>query len=205
MPGGRTFQLDISGRKPFLTHQSELGQFSLSSDSITHTYANRGSIKPFIDDLPQDLKNFVLFRGWLISESILFPAGKVDGKMTINGARGFDRKIGDRFDLTLECIRRHYRGQVNPLEDVLNRYASFFRLFVDFRGYVSFFLLDDLVDESYENVKFLHPFDDFCGSPLPGDFQAYLDYVTSVRTFSQKRAERIVGWLRDNRPDCLSE
>ena len=46
---------------------------------------------------------------------------KIDGKMTINGARGFNAKIRDRFDLTLECIRRHYRNEDSPLTDVLGR------------------------------------------------------------------------------------
>ncbi|MGO4859557.1 hypothetical protein AB4074_19940 [Arthrobacter sp. 2MCAF14] len=41
-------------------------------------------------------------------------------------ARGFGpsgRLIGDRMDLTLECIRRHYTGEPeSPLASVLNAY-----------------------------------------------------------------------------------
>ena len=81
-------------------------------------------------------------------------------KATNNIAGGFNRSIADRFDLTLECIRRHYVDQASPLASTLSRYADFFALFGDFRGYVSFFLLDDLVTDDC-SVKFFMPFDDF--------------------------------------------
>ena len=48
--------------------------------------------------------------------------------MTINGARGVNHKIQDRFDLTLECIRRFYLNEFSPLKDTLNRYKTFFKL-----------------------------------------------------------------------------
>lgn len=63
---------------------------------------------------------------------------------SINQARGINSRIRDRFDLTLESIRRHYLGTVNPLADVLARHSDFFDLFGDFRGYVDHFLLNDL-------------------------------------------------------------
>ena len=63
--------------------------------------------------------------------------------MTINGARGVNGKIKDRFDLTLECIRRHYTSEKSPLSDTLQRYSPFFNLFENFQGYVDFFLLQD--------------------------------------------------------------
>jgi hypothetical protein len=43
---------------------------------------------------------------------------------TINKARGTNRKIEDRFDLTLEYIRRHYAGADRPLAGVLSRYTA---------------------------------------------------------------------------------
>ncbi len=43
-----------------------------------------------------------------------------------------------RFDLTLECIRRHYLDEPSPLSDTLAWYADFFGLFGDFAGYVDF-------------------------------------------------------------------
>ena len=52
-------------------------------------------------------------------------------------------------DLTLECIRRHYLGQASPLSETLTRYGDFFALFGDFRDYVQFFLVNDLVTNDY--------------------------------------------------------
>ena len=54
---------------------------------------------------------------------MVFPSNRVDGKMNINGARGFLRQIADRMDLTLESIRRHFRGEPSPLGATLARYA----------------------------------------------------------------------------------
>jgi len=50
---------------------------------------------------------------------IIFPAKQVDKKMTINASRGLNRKIKDRFDLTLECIRLFYSKEDSPLSDTL--------------------------------------------------------------------------------------
>ena len=79
--------------------------------------------------------------GYTIGGMMVFPGNRIDGKATINGARGFTRKIADRFDLTLECIRRHYLNQPSPLDDTLSRYGDFFALFGNFDGYVDHFLL----------------------------------------------------------------
>jgi len=65
---------------------------------------------------------------------IMWPGWQVDGP-TMNQARGFGAKarapIGDRLDLTLECIRSDYTGDfddaVNPLGSTLTRYWVFSR------------------------------------------------------------------------------
>ncbi|WP_352311546.1 hypothetical protein, partial [Psychrobacter sp. W2-37-MNA-CIBAN-0211] len=80
------------------------------------------------------------------------------------------------FDLTLECIRRHYEGEASPLDQALLRHADFFRLFEDFRGYVDFFLLQDLVTDDYTSVRFFTPFDNFTTPALPGTPEAYERY-----------------------------
>ena len=93
---------------------------------------------------------------------MVFPANRVDGKMTINQRRvDVTTRIKDRFDLTVECIRRHYLEEPSPLSDTLARYADFFGLFGDFAGYVDFFHLQDLVNEDTSTVKFFMPFEDF--------------------------------------------
>jgi len=70
-------------------------------------------------------------------------------------------------DLTLESIRRHYRGTWSPLADVLARYRDLFVAFEDFRGYVDSWLLQDMVTNDYSAVRFFAPFDEFktCGAP----------------------------------------
>ena len=46
--------------------------------------------------------------------------------------------ICDRFDLTLECIRRYYAGVSSLLHEMLCSDSAFFDLFGDFRGMWSF-------------------------------------------------------------------
>ena len=92
--------------------------------------------------------------GCTIGGYIIFPSNRVDDKMTINGSRGINSKIKDRFDLTLECIKRFYLNEISPLTETLNRYRSFFELFNNFEGYVDFFLLQDLVKEKYSKISY---------------------------------------------------
>ena len=129
--------------------------------------------------------------GYTIGGMMVFPGNKVDGKQTINGARGFNRKIADRFDLTLECIRRHYLGEDSPLAETLARYGEFFQLFQHFKGYVDFFILQDLVTEDCAAVKFFMPFDDFATRSVPQNGGSYVEYRHRSTAFVQARNRRI--------------
>jgi hypothetical protein len=121
---------------------------------------------------------------------MVFPSNQVGRKPTINVMRGFlSRSIADRMDLTLECVRRHYLGQASPLSDTLGRYREFFDLFEDFAGYVSYFLLDDLVENG--RVRFFAPFDDFQGRATPADVPSYVDYRQASIEFVTARNQRI--------------
>ena len=132
---------------------------------------------------------------------IIFPANRIDGKSNINGARGFHYLIRDRIDLTLECIKRHYLGEKSPLADVLRRYSDFFSLFGDFRGYVEFFLLQDLVIDDFLNVKFFMPFDEFTTPAVPSSVGTYQAYKDLVMKFVRQRNERILSYIDDkNQP-----
>ncbi len=128
--------------------------------------------------------------GSTIGAYIVFPKNRIDGKHTINQARGVNSLIDDRFDLTLECIRRFYLGENSPLYKTLLRYKSFFDLFDDFLGYVHFFFLDDLLREN-NSVNFYLPFDDFKTRPLFPDVNHYLLYKERVVNFIQARNKRI--------------
>ena len=131
---------------------------------------------------------------YTIGGMTLFPGNRVDGKWTINQARGCISRISDRLDLTLECIRRHYRGEASPLGTTLARYADFFRLFDDFQGYVGFFLLQDLVTEDGAAVRLFPPFDEFQSRPVPKDLDTYREYRRQTMEFIEARNRRIARY-----------
>jgi hypothetical protein len=90
----------------------------------------------------------------------------------------------------LECIRLFYSRQQSPLYDTFLRYKDFFDLFGNFKGYIDFFLLNDLVDEN-ETIKFYLPFDNFKTRPTFADIEEYLIYKKRVMEFIKARNIRI--------------
>lgn len=194
LPCGEFFELDDSIPGHYLHHRSAAGGFSLSSDAVIPTFKWNKRIQALIPD--KDLKAFNAI-GYTMGGMMLFPGKQIEGKWTINQARGCTGQIGDRFDLTLECIRRHYSNGRSSLSDVLERYAHFFDLFGDFRGYVEFFLLQDLVSFDSSAVKMFAPFDDFCGSPIPSSADEYRAYERASRAFIEARNQRILSSSHD--------
>lgn len=191
LPSGVEFDL-VSKTAPFyLHHCSELGEFWLSSDAVIPTFQWSSHIKELVSD--QELSDFIAI-GYTIGGMMIFPASQINRKWTINQARGCTKSIGDRFDLTLECIRRHYIGGESPLSNVLARYLSFFELFRDFRGYVEFFLLQDLVTDDCSAIKFFSQFDDFKSSPVPNSLATYNEYKACATGFIEARNRRIRDW-----------
>ena len=190
LPGGTLFDLNLNTPK-LLHHISDLGEFFLSSDSVGHTYRNVKRMSPIIDQVdPKELNSFFSICS-TIGAYVIFPSKKINNKLTINSARGLNHKIQDRFDLTLECIRRFYLKQTSPLSETLDRYFSFFDLFHDFKGYVDFFLLQDLVHQNYLTINFWKPFDSFAASPLPKDVTEYYVYKKNLIEFIDKRNQRL--------------
>lgn len=190
LPSGVVFELVDTTPGVYLHHRSELGEFSLASDAVIPTFRKEGRLSQIIQQIPEELATFMSI-GYTIGGMMLFPGNRVERRMTINGARGFHPRIKDRFDLTVECIRRHYLNEWSPLNDVLGRYSAFFNVFGDFRGYVDFFLLQDLVTEDYAAVKFFAPFADFSCSPLPQSLDAYRSYRQLAVRFIEARNCRI--------------
>ncbi|MFU8945642.1 DUF6994 family protein [Mycetocola zhadangensis] len=193
LPDGSPFYLDSGFPGAYLHHKSQLGEFALASDTIVHTFASWPRMAHIIERVSDEDREEFHRIGRTVGGAILFPANRVSGKPTINGSRGMHPRIRDRFDLTLECIRRHYTGDANPLEKTLVRYADFFGLFGSFRGYVDFFLLQDLVIENHSAVRFFTPFADFTGSALPGTLEAYEQYRARTLAFVAARNVRIAG------------
>ena len=191
LPNGQTFELtNKSGI--YLYHNSGLGEYILGSDAITHSYKNH-TRKKWLTTQIQDDVNELFDTGSTIGAYTLFPNNRIDGKHSINQARGINSLIDDRFDLTLECIRLFYLGQESPLFDTLVRYKNFFDLFDTFEGYIKFFLLDDLVDEN-QHIKFYLPFDNFKTKPTFTDIDEYLKYKKGVMDFIKSRNDRIENY-----------
>jgi hypothetical protein len=167
------------------------------SDSISNSYIGTKKIAHLANKVsPSEFEEF-RDKGSTIGGYIIFPSERVGGKMTINGARGFNAKIGDRFDLTLECIRLHYQRCENPLEGTFNTPLNkfFFSLFRDFKGYVDFFLLQDLTDTQYEKVSFFTQMEKpFINSPIPETATQYREYKTATLEFVRRRNQRIREW-----------
>lgn len=193
LPDGKILELRDDKKGLYLYHQSELGEFYLGSDAITHSYKNHQYKKWLTEQIPNEV-NELFDIGSTIGAYIIFPNNRIGGKHTINQARGINSLIDDRFDLTLECIRLFYSGEMSPLYNTLLRYRKFFDLFDDFMGYIHFFLLEDLINEN-NSIKFYLPVDGFKTRPSFSDVNQYLLYKEKVVAFIHARNKRIEDYV----------
>lgn len=197
LPIGGVFNLSVTTpgyyQPHYLYHRHPvLGEFSLSSDAVMQTFT--GNTRPaYVEQFPESANEAFKTVAYTIGAMMVFPGNQIDRKMTINQARGCHPRIRDRFDLTVECIRLHYADGGSPLADVLSRYANFFALFEDFRGYVGFFLLDDLIT-SDGDVRFFTPFDNFESPAVPNDVGTYVEYRRRSIEFIEARNRRMTQW-----------
>ena len=137
LPNGKEFTLEIKGDRYGRFLLKNNFTMNLSSDRMCPHFDGKYSNKFdgwLSDNEREELKHKVR----TIGGHIVFPAHKKNG-FTINQARGVSRIICDRFDLTLECIKRFYKDEESPLSKTITNYKDFFNLFVDFKGYVDFF------------------------------------------------------------------
>jgi hypothetical protein len=191
LPNGAEFDLVDTTPSVYLYHCSQLGEFWLSSDAVIPTFVKEPSIAHVFAELPAGELQAFQHIGYTMGGMMLFPGNRIDGQMTINQQRGCHRHIKDRFDLTVECIRRHYLGADSPLRFTIDRYADFFALFGDFRGYVEFFLLQDLVTDDSAAVRFFTPFSEFAPWPVPVNTEEYRTYMRNAMEFINARNGRI--------------
>ena len=149
------------------------------SDAITASYTNWLRPRPLVDaiaGLNEEQRARYLNPPYTIGSAMIWPVRSKD-RPTINQARGLRSLVGDRMDLTLECIRRHYAGEPeSPLTDVLNAYADFFALFDGFAEFVDFFHLQDLVTPDYDEVRFYLPFENFKRRGTPATTEEHVTY-----------------------------
>ena len=183
LPNGEVMQLGIE--KGFLNWKG----MWFGSDSITASFLHdRFPLRGLVESKPNfaQWKKDYWHKTYTIGGEIIFPMVR----WSMNQARGCSIKICDRWDLTLECIRRFYVGEPTPLDKALERSREFFKLFVDFKGYVDFFLLQDCVDENY-NVKFWLETPLFVSMPMPKVLDEYYKWINSQIDFVEKRGKRI--------------
>lgn len=203
LPNGRPFILDDTVEKAYLYHKSELGEFYLASDSLIHTYYRWKRYQHIITQIPQDIMMHFYDYAYTIGGFILFPGNRVGKANTMNQERGMNKRINDRIDLTLECIRRYYNGnEDSPLKDTINLYSEFFDLFHDLKGYCEYFLLQDLVNENYTEINFFLPFNGFVSNPLPKDVEEYHEYRIKNLDFLKRRISRIEQYCISQSTEC---
>ena len=188
LPNGETIELLDGELNKYLTWKS----FNFGSDSIITSFRYKKyrymikQVMGSVCDYKKYIENYTR-KSYTIGGSIIFP--KMKG--SINQARGINNCIADRFDLTLECIRKYYNGESSPLYDTLIRNKDFFDLFVDFKGYVDFFYLQDLVSDDYNKINFWLGNGDFSENPFPKTIDEYLSWIEKQLDFVEKRNIRI--------------
>lgn len=182
LPDGRPFELHAGrARSPYLVYEADGTRFVLGSDTIATRH--RRKLHHLYAQLPDEVNDAFLRRSYTICGFMIFPVSRG----SLNQNRGTHPRIQDRWDLTLEAIRRFYEGGTSPLTTTIDRYADFFELFGSFAGYVDHFHLGDFVDAKGA-VRFLLPFDDFKTRALPSDLQTYARYrLDSLEMFEARR------------------
>ena len=188
LPNGEVMELE-DGKNVFYLRWKD---FYFGNDSITASfryYRNRVFLEKVKNEVP-DYHQYVesyLHRLYQIGGEVIFPS--IRGG--INQSRGFNPRIKDRWDLTLECIRRHYNGEDSPLKIILDKNKSFFELFVDFKGYVDFFFFQDCVNDNYSKVLLWLDTPLFVTNPIPQTTDDYFEFINKEIDF-QETMEDIV-------------
>lgn len=195
LPDGTRIEWAAEAGTTCLTHDSSLGSFRVSSDTIASLHENY--VPALWAGLSRQDQETYSRAFYTIGGFIIFPRHPI----SLNQERGRQRGISDRFDLTLECIRRHYLDvHPNPLGEVLASDSDFFRLFgvgqAGFAAYVEFFHLQDLTagnaikwfDGSAEETW------SFSNAALPSNADAYRRHLDNVWEFVAARNTRIARW-----------
>ena len=192
LPNGQEMKLEIE------KNCLKWGDMWFGCDSITASFSHeRFPLRKLVEHEIQNFAQFkkdYLHKTYTIGGSIIFPMHR----WSMNQARGCSVKICDRWDLTLECIRRFYAGEPTPLDKALEKDREFFNLFVDFTGYVDFFLLQDCVDENYK-VKLALETPLFVSMPMPKTLDEYRMWIDSQIDFVTKRGRRIDEYIQRNK------
>ncbi|MCI7485994.1 MAG: hypothetical protein MSB80_00680 [Alphaproteobacteria bacterium] len=176
--------------------------FRFGSDSIINMYTHHKNA--YIQNLLQEIKKTVsnydefietyIRKGYTIGGELIFPK---NGACSINSRRGTDKLIKDRFDLTIECIRRFYKNEASPLTETLSKNKEFFDLFVDFKGYIDYFLLQDMVSQDYSTTNCFLDIADFARDPYPQNTIEWHELYNKQMQFLENRNRRIFEYIHE--------
>ena len=213
LPGGQVLELSALKWSDYLIVVSLPGGWTVGSDNFAVTHANA------LPTLSRGLDRFAdahLCELCAIGGYIVFPnqraqqlptsANEAARRWSVNQARGMERRISDRFDLTLEAIRLFYQGIVqrsqNPIGDVLEAYRWWFDLFGKgadgFLEFADFFFLTPMLDGE-GRVRAFGPLGLAFDRALPkGDEAAYRAYIADQLAFVRRRNELIQHWWNVN-------
>lgn len=192
--GGEALNWHADSKNVYLWHETdELGRFAVGSDTIvtSHSAYSRFPVSSLYRELDEERRERFHRVCSTIGGYLVFPVHP----QSINQRRG-GAPLCDRFDLALECIRRHYDepGSHNPLGPVLARNSRYFDLFGGFLGYVRFFYLDPLVNvDGTVNWHLDNVADDLSKNLLPQSMSDYLTYLDRQEAFVLARNRLIAA------------
>lgn len=204
LPNGQKMVLEKGTMSDYLKWNG----MRFASDSIftQHRYKKCLHILQLLEKQIPDYRKFVsdtLRLSYTIGGMIIFP--KMKGSM--NQDRGTNPMIADRWDMTLECVKRYYENPqnceycYNPLWTTIKRNEEFFSLFVDFSGYINFFFLQDYLNSEMEVIRFFDDCMDKDGNfskkyPLPQNTEEYLRNIAIQKEIVNKRNKRIRSFIQ---------
>ena len=196
LPNGETMQLQKGARShKYLTWNGH----RFGSDSIIVSLRYK-KYKSMIDEAAKRIEDFhafyedIIHKSYTIGGTIIFPKHRC----SMNQMKGWNPLISDRWDLTLECIRRFYSEEASPLSGVIKTDSWFYKLFKSFRGYVDFFFLQDCVSPDYSRVDIWCGSGKFNESGLPQSVEEYFSFIENELLFLKKRNERIGKFCQEN-------
>ena len=204
LPNGEAMDLQKGKGSDYLTWNGM--RFASDSIATQHRYIKCAGVINEVSKQMEDYHQFVYDTTrftYTMGGMIIFP--KLRGSM--NQDRGTNPYISDRWDLTLECIKRYYgqsendNRQFNPLWKTIKRSEEFFNLFVDFNGYIGFFLLQDFVDGNGNVIRFMPDYFDGNGNftkkyPVPQTAGEYLQNIEAQKGIISKRNVRIQRFVQ---------
>ena len=193
LPNGQFFELSEGSGYNYLYWNG----FRFGSDSIIVSLRYKRN-QNIINELKNNLADYRAYyedyirKTYRIGGAIIFPKHQ----NSINQRRGTSLQIADRWDLTMECIRRYYNGENSPLYEYLEKDRAFFDLFVDFKGYVEFFLLQDCVSDDFGTVYFWEGNGELTECGLPKNYRDYMVIIEKEMEFLNKRNQRILDYCK---------